>query len=87
MKRKLILDEIKKIIASAEELQTSIAPEDMTEALLIYDDFGYDSMALMTLAYELQEKHEHIDEMAINNWKTISDVINDVLQIKTKTED
>ena len=87
MKRKLILNEIKKIIASAEELQTSIALGDITETYLVYDDLGYDSMALMTLAYELQETHEHIDEMAINNWKTISDVINDVLQTKTKTEE
>ena len=56
------LDEIKLIIDSSEDLTPRISSAEMTPETKFSLDMGFDSMAMMSLIYELQEKYPNLDE-------------------------
>jgi len=56
------LELIKAIIKSSDDLNPRIAIDEVTMTSKFSDDMGFDSMAMMSLIYELQEKYPDLDE-------------------------
>jgi acyl carrier protein len=69
-----MFDLIIKIIGESEDLEPLIPLADIKPETLIQEDLGFDSLALMSIVYELQEIYEDLDETEMANWNTISDI-------------
>jgi len=70
-----LFDLIIKIIGSNEDLEPLIPVADIKSDTKIQEDLGFDSLALMSIVYELQETYEDLDETEMANWSTISDIV------------
>ena len=66
---------IKKILASNPDLRPKSPIEGLNESTRFRADMGFDSLALASLFYELQETYAHIEESEIQKWETIADCI------------
>jgi acyl carrier protein len=69
------LELIKNILETCEDLNPKISIDKVNKDSLLSTDLGFDSLALMSLVYELQEKHPDIDEAKALEWKTINDCL------------
>ncbi len=70
------LNVIKEIIEQNEDLEIQIPTAEIQPEHEYRGDLGLDSLGLMTLAFELQEKYPQLDETAIADWTTVQDSIN-----------
>jgi acyl carrier protein len=69
------LDHLRRIIASAEDIGCHKAADDITVKCHLKNDLGLDSIALMSIVYELQEIYESLDETELANWQTVEDLL------------
>jgi len=67
------LTRIVALLAAGGDYRLRIAPQAITATTRFKEDLGFDSMAVMSLAYELQEIYPELDEMAIASWVTVGD--------------
>ncbi len=70
-----LFDLIVKIIGSNEDLEPLIPVSDIKPDTKIQEDLGFDSLAMMSIVYELQEIYEDLDETEMANWNLISDIV------------
>jgi acyl carrier protein len=68
-----VLSLIIEILSRTPDLRTRIPPSDITLRTRFKEDLGFDSLALMSLAFELQEHYPELDEMQIATWVTVED--------------
>ncbi len=79
-----LLNMIKEIIKSCDDLGPSIDPDEIKVEHSFRANLGFDSLALMTMAYEIQEKIPELDEMAIVDWLTVQDCLDTLKQLDKK---
>lgn len=75
-----IFKKIVAIIANSSDLESKLPVEELTKNTHLSFDLGYDSIALMSLLYELQESYSRVDENDIVGIKTINDLISNVIK-------
>jgi acyl carrier protein len=66
---------IQEIIEVNDDLEIQISASEIKPEHEYRTDLGLDSLGLMTLAFELQEKYPDLDETAIADWITVGDSI------------
>lgn len=66
---------IQEILEQNEDLEIQIPISEIKPEHEFRSDLGLDSLGLMTLAFELQEKYSSLDETAIADWTTVEDSI------------
>jgi acyl carrier protein len=71
-----ILRRVVTIIGDNPDYRPRVPVAQITLATRFRDDLGFDSLAMMALAYELQESYPDLDEMAIASWTTVEDCVN-----------
>lgn len=64
---------IQNILENNEDLEIQLKPFEIKPEHEYRADLGLDSLGLMTLAFELQEKYPDLDETAIADWRTVGD--------------
>lgn len=64
---------IVQILTTSKDLRARISGDQITAATRFKEDLGFDSLALMSLAFELQEQWPELDEMSIATWITVGD--------------
>lgn len=69
------VDLIKRLLLSNPDLKPKVSIESITESTRFRGDMGFDSLALASLFYELQETYPHIDESDMQKWETVADCI------------
>jgi len=68
------LNLIKSIIQENEDLEVRMKVEDVSLETSLGNDLGLDSLGLMSIAYELQDRFPDFDESTIPEWKTLKDI-------------
>ncbi|MCO4793042.1 MAG: hypothetical protein KC493_04980 [Bacteriovoracaceae bacterium] len=76
-----ILEVIRNILQESEDLVTQVKPDEVKPEHEYRNDLGLDSLGLMTLAFELQEKYPELDETVIAEWKTVGDSIETIKKL------
>lgn len=79
MKKLEFLKEITTIIKESEDLDPPLPVEQITFETHFQYDLQFDSLALMGLLYELQEKYPDLDENQIDQWKRVDDLIDQLI--------
>ena len=69
------LQTIVAILSRNVDFRPRIALARITPDTRFREDLGFDSIALMSLAFELQEIYPTLDEMAIATWTTVGDCV------------
>lgn len=72
------LEKIKSILFECEDLKPLIPVNQITLKTRLQEDLGYDSLAKMSLLYELQTVKADLDESLIMKWTYIEDIIKDL---------
>jgi acyl carrier protein len=74
-----VLAAIVEILSTTKDLRPRTARTPGAPAVAITlltrfrEDLGFDSLALMSLAFELQERYPDLDELAVATWLTVGD--------------
>lgn len=68
-----VLELIVTILSRTPDLRTRIPPSEIRLGTRFKEDLGFDSLALMSLAFELQEHYPELDETSIATWMTVED--------------
>jgi acyl carrier protein len=71
---------LKKVIEQNEDIITEIDSQTIVETNKFKEDLGLDSMAMMSLSYELQELLPQLDDSAFSTWVIVSDCLKDMEQ-------
>jgi len=69
------------IIEEHEDLEPLLPLEDLKFESELKEDLGFDSIALMSLVYELQELYPNFDVANIYNWNTLGDIVDDLSKV------
>jgi acyl carrier protein len=67
------LERILAILSAGADYRPRIPPSAVGPETRFKEDLGLDSLALMSLAAELDEHYEGLDEMEIARWITVAD--------------
>ena len=78
MRKKQIFDRMITIIEEHEDLEPLLPIEDLRFESGLKEDIGFDSIALMSLVYELQELYPNFDGTSIYKWNTLGDIVDDL---------
>jgi acyl carrier protein len=73
---------LKQVISDCEDLNPRVKTADLKPEHLFQENLGLDSLALMTLAYELQEHYPDLDETSIIEWNKIQDCLDTLKKLK-----
>jgi acyl carrier protein len=69
------LDLIKKLLAANPDLEPKMAIDAIVLETRFREDLGFDSLAIVSLFYELQETYTHLEEIEVTRWNKILDCI------------
>ena len=75
------LELVKKILEGNPDLEPKIPVASITPETRFREDLGFDSLAMVSLLYELQETLPHLEETVIIKWNKISDCIQSMKNI------
>ena len=78
MDREKVLNRMITIIEEHEDLEPLLPLEDLKFDSELKEDIGFDSIALMSLVYELQELYPDFDGTSIYKWNTLGDIVDDL---------
>ena len=78
-KKSETLNLIISIIGNNEDLSPRIPINEITLSTRLNADCGYDSLALMSILYELQDAYPELDENTILEVKTFNDLIENIV--------
>ncbi len=74
------LNLIKNILSANPDLKPKIPVESIAATTKFRAEMGFDSLAMASLFYELQDTYPHIDESEIQKWETIADCVKSLRQ-------
>ena len=83
MEKTELLKKVVNVIQENDDLDCPIAAENISLESKFQDDLQFDSLARMSLVYELQETYPDLDETEIDNWNTIGDLVNKLMEYAT----
>jgi acyl carrier protein len=78
MSKEEILDKMITVIEEHEDLEPLLPIEDLKFESELKEDIGFDSIALMSLVYELQELYPNFEGTSIYKWNTLGDIVDDL---------
>lgn len=78
MRREEIFNKMITIIEEHEDLEPLLPIKDLKFESGLKEDIGFDSIALMSLVYELQELYPNFDGISIYEWNTLGDIVDDL---------
>ena len=78
MNKEELLDKMIMIIEEHEDLEPLLPIEDLKFGSELKADLGFDSIALMSLVYELEELYPNFDGTSIYKWNTLGDIVDDL---------
>jgi len=78
----MIFEKVLSVIEKCEDLNPKVNLKEIRQEMEFKADLGFDSLALMSLVYELQEAYPELDEMAIADWSTIDDCVKHLERLK-----
>jgi acyl carrier protein len=78
MSKEELLNKMLTIIEEHEDLEPLLAPEDLKLESELKADLGFDSIALMSLVYELEELYPNFDGTSLYKWNTLGDIVDDL---------
>ena len=81
MSKEELLNKMLTIIEEHEDLEPLLPLEDLKFESELKEDLGFDSIALMSLVYELQELYPSFDVTNIYNWNTLEDIVDDLSKV------
>lgn len=70
-----VLETVIGIIKDNEDLNPKVSTDEIKLEHDFKVDLGFDSLALMSLVYELQEVYPELDEMVIADWTKVEDCV------------
>ena len=66
---------LKNIIRSNEDLQPRCSVDEISSETKFSEDMGFDSMAMMSLVYELQDSYPDLDESEVVGIGTVEGLL------------
>ena len=75
-----ILADVIAILSRGNDFRPKVPPPSILPAMRFREDLGLDSLALLSLLYELQEAHPDLPESALASWITVEDLLRSVEQ-------
>ena len=63
------------IFKNTEDLNIHLPLEELNVDHRLKDDLGMDSVQIVSVLYELEEKYPHLSEEHLKNWAKIRDVL------------
>ena len=81
MSKTELLDKMIAIIDEHEDLESLLPVEDLKFESELKADLGFDSIALMSLIYELEELYPNFDGTSLYKWNTLGDIVDDLSKV------
>ena len=81
MSKEELLDKMITIIDEHEDLEPFLPLEDLKLESELKADLGFDSIALMSLVYELQELYPNFDGTSLYKWNSLGDIVDDLSKV------
>ena len=78
MNKEELLDKMITIIDEHEDLEPLLPREDLNFESKLKEDLGFDSIALMSLVYELEELYPNFDGTSLYKWNSLGDIVDDL---------
>ena len=78
MSKEEFLNKMLTIIEDHEDIEPLLSMEDLRFDSELKEDLGFDSIALMSLIYELQELYPTFDITNMYKWNTLGDIVDDL---------
>lgn len=75
MSKEKSFEEIVSIIERCDDLDPLLPVDSITPETHFQEDLGFDSLALMSILYELQEAYPGLDETEINDWHRVKNCV------------
>ncbi len=72
------LADVIRILSRSDDFRSKVPPTSITGSMRFREDLGLDSLALLSLLYELQETHPGLLESELGSWTTVDDVVRSV---------
>lgn len=76
------LTQIKTVLANISDLKPKIPVGKISEETRFREDLGFDSLAMASLFYELQDMYPDLDEAQVNQWKKVSDCMKSIMSVR-----
>jgi acyl carrier protein len=80
--KKAEVKDIQDLLSMVLDLKPKLSIESLTAKTRFQQDMGFDSLAMASLFYELEEKYPDLNEVDVKNWKTIEDCLNSINKSK-----
>jgi acyl carrier protein len=80
--KKAELKDIQDILMTVSDLKPKLPIENLIETTRFQQDMGFDSLAMASFFYELEEKYPNLTELDVRNWKTIEDCLKSINKTK-----
>lgn len=80
MEKSELLKKIVTVIQENDDLDCPVEADKISLESKFQDDLQFDSLARMSLVYELQETWPDLDEGEIDNWNTVGDLVNKLME-------
>jgi acyl carrier protein len=74
-----ILQKIKELLQKTPDMKPKMPIEKISLDSRFRQDLGFDSLAMASLFYELQDLYPHLEESQVKNWQAMSDCIESIL--------
>jgi len=81
MTKEELLAKMITIIEEHEDLEPLLPLEDLKPESELRADLGFDSIALMSLVYELEELYPNFDGTSLYKWNTLGDIVDDLSKV------
>ncbi len=74
-----IIDQIQQLITENSDLKSRVVPADIGADTEWSRDMGFDSLAMLSLVYELQDLYPDLEETLLSTWTTVADAVKDII--------
>ena len=81
MQKQKLLNIILTIIEEHEDIDSLLSMEDLKFESKLQEDLGFDSIAIMSLVYELQELYLNFDIVNMYKWNTLGDIVDELSKV------
>ncbi|MBK7963628.1 MAG: acyl carrier protein [Bdellovibrionales bacterium] len=77
-----VLEVVKKILRQIPDLKPKMSVDLICPETRFREDLGFDSLAMVSFFYELQDLYPSLDESQMLKWKSVSDCVNSIMVVR-----
>ncbi len=81
MTKSIALATLKSLLLEKKDLKSKINPSDLVESHIFVRDLGFDSIAVVSLFYELQDRWPELSEAEALKWVSVEDCVNALVKV------